>query len=234
MWHSSRSPTIWEVRRSQGDDCSVWGLFDHTLGPHGHSHQFLYGARRIPWRGLFRQVLKGLTGGKPAAAILLRQSYQVPTGYQQNIIEVTVDGDRLGLEIILDLGGDEIIEAFVGRGGSDPDDVPDLLWFPRKEADDEMLSGSAALLGAFGNPPEGLSHFLPMQAPGKGGKWAELVRESTVAIMANGHLYLLGCCESDAQIERTILDAAASAGIQVPLPCPAFEDDDPLVNYLSV
>lgn len=221
----------WEIRRSAFDDRLIWGLFDHTLDAYGNSHQFLQGARKIRSRKLYEQLLLELVKDVPVAAVLLRQSYQVPTGYEsrtQDLLGVEIDGNVLSLETVRDRGGKKIIEAFLGRNGSDPDDVPDCLWFPCDKIENDLLAVLATVTDALRSEiPEGLRSVV-VRSMKLDEIWARFISESSLALMVDGHLYFLCCTQMNGRIEKTILQLAASSNLLTPQPWPSLSVDDPM------
>jgi hypothetical protein len=227
----------WEIRRTRFNGCSVWGLFDHTLDRYGDSHQLRFGARKVQWGALFRQVLRELVGTEPVAAIVFRQPYQVPSGYDSqdaDLFETRIGSDDLSLEIIRDNGGNRIVEALLGRGGLDPDGVPDFLWFPWNKDKEDCLALSAAILAELQDKEvvdAALSNGTRTLEPNE--DWSQKLVESTLAMMLGGHLYLLCCSETDSRIKHTIVRVAAASGILVPRPWPGLKNSDPVATVLK-
>lgn len=227
---ASNAP-IWEVRHSLIDEFSIWALFDHALDDNGQSHQFRFGARKIKSRRLYEAVLKDCVAGERAVSILLLSQ----SGPDQRELLNSSNPESRQVELVrgqfefLLVEGEEndgIVSAFLARNGSDPDDVPDFLWFPAITQADTYYAATCTILGGMHNDRIDEASDNPFKL------LRSVLRDSSVALMLDGHLYLVSRNASDSGIREAIIAHAKSSNLLVPLPFPPLRDDDPLGTYL--
>lgn len=228
-----RKAPVWEVRHSRGTRASIWGLYDHALDAYGRSHQVLFGGNRIKSQALFRLLLHELIGEAAISAFLLCQQDSPRGLHPSGCIPVKVGSSEMQFAVLQGLAVAETIDRFLIRNGSDPDDVPDLLWFPASDLSKQHLDFAIQFVRRVSIHQ---SEDVGTEQAGysaESAEWSHLLKHSSLASLLGGHLYLLTNHQSDDRILEVVMHTAGALGIGIPQKLPELEDGDPLGSFLA-
>ncbi|MGQ0680520.1 MAG: hypothetical protein ACT4OM_12855 [Actinomycetota bacterium] len=165
----------------------------------------------------------------PVTAMLFRQKYQVPTDYEPDEdmrFPIEVGREKLSGEAVKDIPGERIISAFLSRSGSDPDDLPDFMWFPWTKSVKDCAAACGSILWKL-KEMRLLDIILPVDLPAASFRSTEqLLDEANLAMALDGHVYVVCRDEVGSAMYRSVEEVARDFRISLPSPLPPLSTDE--------
>lgn len=192
----------WEIALAGDEADTTWALYNHIIDQRGRRHQFSFAAFRVRWRQLLAETLVALVQPHTVGIASLMPD----VGRQLNPVEALTT-NHVSYHIASALRDDTTREHLT-RWGNEPDDIPDLLFWPCDSEQslrdwDWRVRDRLAELGIarlFEHGLEG-SATLPL--------------EVSVAIVQHAHVFI-NTTQSRSEILKRVEPVARRYGLSVP------------------